>query len=92
LEALRAFVKECRHYLIIGTSGLDADVLAFLAECSRDVELVHYVSDGPDNADRVLGRFVTACRTFGPANRHCYGDGFAAYLTSPAFDGFLEAI
>jgi hypothetical protein len=92
LEALGAFLKDCRHYIVIGTSGLDGDVLAFLAECSKDIESVHYVSDNATNADIVAGRFNDACGKFGGANRTAYGEGFANYLTSPEFGGFLASI
>jgi len=52
LEALRTFLEDCRHYVIIGTSGQDEDLLAFLREVRRTSKrpIAYYVSDSEPNA------------------------------------------
>jgi len=43
-QALRGFLAGCHKFLIVGTSGLDEDLLGVMAECCSDTgHLVHYV-------------------------------------------------
>lgn len=95
LKALRRFVADCHKYLVIGTSGLDEDLLSLLAEASPEVAVVHFVNnEGKATAD-VCDRFSKACPAFRRAFHRApleglYSSGFRAYVGSPEFERFLQ--
>ena len=65
IEVAKDFLKQCRKFLIIGTSGLDEDLLALLDEAVQPsshptVQLVGLES----GADEALQRFEKGVRAF----------------------------
>ena len=64
IQVAKDFLKQCRKYLIIGTSGLDEDLLALLDEAvppslHPTVQLV-----GLNDADQALQNFEKGVRAF----------------------------
>lgn len=90
LEALAKFLAECTHYLVIGTSGLDDDLLGFLSDYVRSVVLVHYVNLKDGGACQ--GNFQKGVPSFAKAHHSVdYDDGLRLYLGSQQFRDFLTA-
>ncbi len=89
-EALNDFLSGCRKYLVLGTSGLDNDLLAQLAAHAAEPEIVHYVcgdgsQDARDNFERAIPRF----RSLEPTSRHDPNLRFGEYIGSVDFRNFL---
>ena len=63
-HALQRFLRECERYLVIGTSGLDDDLLGFLNQCVSSVRLVHYVNYEPSNTEVCRTKFQAGCAAF----------------------------
>jgi hypothetical protein len=64
IQAAKDFLKDCRKYLIIGTSGLDQDLLALLDEAipssiNPSIQLV-----GCQDAEQALERFEKGVKAF----------------------------
>jgi hypothetical protein len=88
LEALKAFLGDCGHYIVIGTSGQDEDLLEFLSKATLDhlASTAHYVSDTDKNAELTFQRMRVAVR----AQRAIFiGAGFRRYLSSEPFQNLL---
>ena len=91
LDALKTFLKGCEHYLVIGTSAQDEDLLNFLRSSVLSVQLVHYVNH-QDGANACKANFENSSRTFLNAHRRfVFDEGFRAYLSSDHFQNSLNA-
>jgi hypothetical protein len=93
---LMDFVSDCHKFLIIGTSGLDEDLLTALSKaCSASPgHVVHYVGDG--SVSQVQERFEAAILPFkmvGPSQPppRLFSAGFNNYVGSGEIRAFLTA-
>ena len=92
LKRLHLFLKDCAHYLVIGTSGQDTDLLGFLAESVSSVRVVHYVNFQQEATRECQVRIEAGCPMFKSApSQVLYPHGFRAYLGSEQFQDFLRA-
>jgi len=90
-HALQRFLQECERYLVIGTSGLDDDLLGYLDEYVSSVRTVHYVNYESANTEVCRTRFQGGCVAFNRASAVVpFIGGFRAYLSSREFERFLE--
>ena len=88
---LEEFLSECHKFLIIGTSGLDDDLLKLMGETTSGTGyLVSYV-DKDDKTLRVRGRFERKVPSFLSSGPHSelFGGGFTSYLDTQALEAFL---
>lgn len=88
----KQFLRLCDKFLVIGSSGLDEDLLALLAEgLSRDCRpLVHFVGLGSFTLD-ALTEFNRVVTQFANARRVVpYHDGFQRYVSSQEFADFAR--
>jgi hypothetical protein len=91
LETLGAFLRGCKHFLVIGTSGLDDDLLGFLGQHVSSVDVVQYVNLNAGTQE-CRGRFEKAVHPFhGTQKKVEYASGFTGYLGSPEFQDVLRA-
>ena len=95
IEEARRFLADCKKFLIIGTSGLDGDLLRLLNGAVPDSPTsVHLVTEEPDRkgSPAVWKRFQ-AVRAFSSIMDPpiLFNSGFRAYLTSPDFEKFCAA-
>ena len=91
LDALKTFLEGCTHYVVIGTSGLDDDLLGFLRQYVHSVELVHYVNKGETATESCKTNFEKAAPAFRNARRSiAFDGGFRLYLGSQHFRDFLQ--
>lgn len=90
-EHLRQFAAECEKYLIIGTSGLDGDVLEILKTSVSEVESIEYV--GLADTELTRSRFEEVIPQFRnpPRLPKLHTDGFQAYVGSESFQTFLSS-
>ncbi|MBI4200173.1 MAG: SIR2 family protein [Chloroflexi bacterium] len=64
IQAARDFLKDCRKFLMIGTSGLDRDLLGLLDECLQPwVHPTIQLVGGPDG-EEALQRFERGVKAF----------------------------
>lgn len=92
LKAFQAFLEGCRHYLVIGTSGQDDDLLSFLNQSVSAVDLVHYVNYMQNATLECQQRIEAASPVFSRAmNRLPFPHGFRAYLGSQEFQDFVQS-
>lgn len=85
----REFVAECEKFLVIGTSGNDADLLELLSKSVISAKVVHYVNDQLVTAGNVRTRFEAKVPKFGTAQSiHAHDVGFGLYLESDAWGQF----
>ena len=95
INELKQFLSSCQKFLIIGTSGLDEDLMT-LIDSSLGSELGTYhlvhIVDYQDGADEASTRFQQNIRVFNnriePAN--VFKLGLREYLTHPLFQSFAE--
>ena len=97
MDAARDFLKDCRKFLIIGTSGLDEDLLALLDDSidATEVPWIHFVGAG-NQTDGAPSRFrqgVTAFTNFHvqPPTRQSFNKGLRAYLSSGEITSLLAS-
>ena len=100
LEFARSFISQCKKYLIIGTSGLDEDLLTLLNDSipSDQSLAVHIV--GSNHVESVRDRFVKEIEAFQranmlesrfPSNRFViFNEGFDNYLNNQQLSKLLE--
>lgn len=88
------FLSECHKFLIIGTSGLDEDLLELMGESTSGTSyFVSYVNKG-DEPERVRGRFEEKVRSFRNtrpkySESELFAGGFTSYLDTEALEAFL---
>lgn len=101
LEEASAFLADCRKFLIIGTSGLDDDLMELLRHSIQlrvpgsSAPAVHYVglSEKRENARQVLARFdkgVPVIRERTIIGDSVFSSGFRNYLASQDFQEFAN--
>ena len=93
IDEARRFLADCRKFLIIGTSGLDEDLLRLLGGAvPKPPALVHLVTEDSQVSATVWDRFARI-RTFASILEPplAYSSGFRTYLTSPDFERFCAA-
>ena len=93
IDEARRFLADCKKFLIIGTSGLDEDLLGLLgSSVPKAPALVHVVTENPKVSADVWDRFarvpVFASILEPPL---AFESGFRIYLTSPDFERFCAA-
>lgn len=94
-EAMNDFVRECHKFLIVGTSGLDDDLLTGLADAidPKGKYLLHYVDNGGTPAreryERAIPAFIQGANA-GPLVRTST-NGFSDFLHSDGLEAFLAA-
>ncbi len=89
--ALSEFLPDCRKYLFIGTSGLDDDLLDFMAARVPDPSMAHFV--GSTDAKLVRQRIQDRVQSFQALSNdfgHHYTDGFRSYVASDDLQGFAN--
>lgn len=83
LNALREFLEGCEHYLVIGTSGQDEDLLRFLDQSAPPVRAVHYVNYETNATEECQRRVQAGCTAFKNASERVLAtEGFGAYLST----------
>ena len=99
IDAAQDFLKDCRKFLIIGTSGLDEDLMELL-DSSIDINTNHnlqveFVSKGRTATNECQARFEKSVRAFDASRpmlhvKNQFRDGFSAYLSSEQFAEFAR--
>lgn len=97
LDAARDFLKDCKKFLIIGTSGLDEDLMTFLeSSIAPNVDFnpaIQVVDADPTLAENTLRRFEIGVRAFNMvihSRESRIGGGFRSYLSSDEFHSFAQ--
>ncbi len=96
IEAARVFLNDCYKYLIIGTSGLDSDLLFHLDSMlpANRPSLLQVVNRGQDATLDTWERFMQGVPALGNHLTTNAGDtfneGFRKYLSSKHFKEFVE--
>lgn len=90
-DALREFVKDFDKLLVIGTRGLDDDVLGVLGESAAAPKIIQYVSKG--DAEEVRAAFQAHVPAFDIPVKDILisNQGFATYLLSSDFEALMKA-
>ena len=90
LEMAREFLSDCRKFLVIGTSGLDADLLEFLERSSIPPSgLLHVVDNG--HTLEVRSGFERGLPGLHGSGVNTFDDGFRSYTVSPMLVSFAKA-
>lgn len=94
LEVAREFISSCNKFLIIGTSGLDQDLLALIDSAisiPMNSYFVHIVGVRRE-ADQVRNRFQQGVRAFGDTitTIDTFQVGFRGYLKSQHLQSFAK--
>jgi len=96
VTAAKQFMKDCGKFLIIGTSGLDYDLLSLLnsAVIPNSRPMVHIVDKGKGTENTRL-RFENNVKAFRKTRQNpsesTFNEGFRDYLSSQQFRVFLES-
>ena len=93
IKVAKEFLSDCQKFIIIGTSGLDEDLLSFLDSTlgsSITYYHVHIVGSGSET-DEAQRRFIGSVRAFHNyiPNENVWRKGFRAYLKN-GLKVFLE--
>ncbi len=91
-EFAKQFLRHCHKFLVIGSSGLDKDLLAVLSECldRQSRPLVHFVGEGNAaiDAQTEFSRGVDQFRA--ASNIEILSSGFRRYVLSEEFKAFTR--
>lgn len=95
-DFLRSFLPNCHKYLVIGTSGLDNDLLDFMSKLVPDDPcVVNYVNKNGTVTAEVRKNFETRIVGFEKASIFKfsvnYAGGFTAFLRGQNIESFLAA-
>lgn len=88
INRLKAFLKDCTNFLIIGVSGKDKDLLDLLRTHVSHVNLVCMV--GGKHVSDAQMRFKEAIPQFSSAGWRMYDDGFSSFLASRNLEPFIN--
>ncbi len=92
-EFAEGFLKECKNYLVIGTSGFDIDLLDLMGESipPNEFHFVHFIGQDTNPTKESLVRFQAKVEAFhrGKTNVIEFAKGFRNYLESD-LRGFSE--
>jgi hypothetical protein len=86
---MRAFLADCHKFLVIGTSGLDDDLLSEIATCcTGSGYFVQFVSPTPH---AVHGRFAAAISSWGNelSQSNLFDGGFTVFLDGTRLEDLL---
>lgn len=89
VETLKAFLRGCKNFLIIGTSGKDSDLLEILKTNASSAKRVAIV--GSKDVAEAEHRFKSGVPQFKNARWQTYDDGFSNFIAGD-IDRFLELI
>ena len=97
LECAREFLADCQKFLIVGTSGLDDDLMEFL-DSAVDPDLnpkIHLVVVGSgQSTGRTLYNFQVGVHAFRPVSgtpdQLLFTDGFREYVAGEGIRTFAE--
>ena len=87
------FLASCNKFLIIGSSGLDEDLLTLLSEAvdaRGPAPYVHLVNKGEEATEQSFRHFVDAVSAFQPADVHRFDKGFRKYVSSSSVQLFAR--
>ena len=84
VQQLREWLADCDKYLIVGTSGQDADLMALLRSAVKSPSILHYVS--LNEAATVRARFEAAVPQFAATSPTTWDRGLVQYVNSEEFD------
>lgn len=94
-EAAQEYLSDCDHFLIVGSSGLDTDLLEFLGGAiNHRPQKVHIV--GRDEVADVTKRYIEGINLFyelhltNPKNIISSDRGFRSYLQEGLIDNLLD--
>lgn len=95
LETACEFLTDCSRFLVIGSSGIDEDLLALLDQSvAPKSPWVQFVSGRSDIGEGVRQRFVSRVRAFRSISSLdgavVFNGGFASYVASDALLKFLR--
>ena len=80
------FMSKCPKFLVIGTSGNDADLFSLISRSAPQPQMVHFVNADLASARNLAQRYESAIENFGAgASVHSHGSGFGDYLASENF-------
>lgn len=90
VERLKTFLKDCKHFLIIGVSGKDRDLLDLLRQNIAEAASVTLV--GGKHIEETQERFKDAIPQFntGLTGWRKYDNGFSNFIIADGVDRFLE--
>ncbi|MFH0896887.1 MAG: SIR2 family protein [Candidatus Bathyarchaeota archaeon] len=95
INELKQFLVNCHKFLIIGTSGLDEDLMILIdsaLEYDLGANLLVHIVDYGDGADKASSRFQQSVRAFNnridPTN--VFKSGFREYLRHTLFNSFAN--
>jgi len=94
VKVMRSFLEDCHKFLIIGTSGLDDDLLLAMSESINSLEehLVHYVDYGGTPARERFERAIPGFVQIGDEGTvRTSIKGFSEFLNTDELETFLEA-
>lgn len=93
---MATFVRQCRRFLIVGSSGLDDDLLELLNEWATDVEMLHVVGGRPQEgnlaawSESALEKYQQGVEAFSTAASVTpFPGGFVEYLNSNTIQELL---
>lgn len=97
IENIRAFLRECSDFLVIGFSGLDEHVVELFRDVTK-VRKLEIVSGGRAEGVKALQKFAAASEAFKrcvpqivfPRNWLPFDGGFAHFVDSGDLDSFLS--
>ena len=97
VKAARDFLKDCKKFLIIGSSGLDDDLLGVLDDAvdpGLNPKIHMMVVGSGQPTDETLRNFQDGVRAFRSLHRYRddipYTNGFREYVSSEEFKTFAE--
>lgn len=95
IETAKEFLKDCRKFLIIGTSGFDEDLMSLLDSSVKVSEPpIHPAIHVVDVSDKPWQRFSTRVRAFNRwtlvSGSATYGIGFRNYVSSNHLQNFVK--
>ena len=84
VEKVRKWLADCDKFLIVGTSGQDADLMALLRSAVKSPSILHYVS--LNEAATVRPRFEDAVPQFRFTSPTTWDRGLMQYVNSEEFE------
>lgn len=95
-SVLEAFLNDCWHFLIIGCSGVDQDLLEVLANSVGNAATVQFVAESDDSLRLMQKNFTDKVPGFLGAYSQPIPDkftgGFRNYVSSEHFERFIDLI
>lgn len=89
--AAKEFLKDCRKFLVAGTSGLDLDIRELLRDNVQARSHIHFVGLG-GSTDKAFWEYKRHIKEFAQVrvsvDNRAFPDGFASYVASPEFQSF----